>query len=291
MQVKSLFKEYKFRFILTFLLILAEAGIMLLFPLFIGNAIDGVINESRFEVLQLGGLGLALLIVGVGRRVFDSRFYGRIYEATGEKMISRMKYNQSSIKTARLSMMRELFEFLENSLPELINNIIGLVGVVLILFSLNINVFYGSLMVTTVIFMVYWLTGKKTIDYNEAYNNEMERQVDVLDKNDQNALKNHLKQTVKWNIKLSDLEAFNFSVSWVVALAFLVVAIIVSVGEGIVQYGALFALVMYVFQYIEHVLSLPLFYQNWLRLREIISRLDEKYKHQTKVGAKLEIQD
>ena len=273
MQIKSLFKEYKFRFLLTIVLILAEAGIMLLFPLFIGDAIDGVINESRLGVFQLGGLGLVLLIVGVGRRVFDSRFYGKIYEATGEKMVSRMKYNQSSVKTARLSMMREFFEFLENTLPELINNIIGLVGVVLILFSLNIKVFYGSLVVTTVIFLVYWLTSKKTMDYNEASNNEMERQVDVLAKNDQNVLKNHLKQTVKWNIKLSDLEAFNFSVSWVVALAFLVVAIIVSVGDGVLQYGALFALVMYVFQYIENVLSLPLFYQNWLRLQEIMVRL------------------
>ena len=273
MQIKSLFKEYKFRFLLTIVLILAEAGIMLLFPLFIGDAIDGVINESRLGVFQLGGLGLVLLIVGVGRRVFDSRFYGKIYEATGEKMVSRMKYNQSSVKTARLSMMREFFEFLENTLPELINNIIGLVGVVLILFSLNIKVFYGSLVVTTVIFLVYWLTSKKTMDYNEESNNEMERQVDVLAKNDQNVLKNHLKQTVKWNIKLSDLEAFNFSVSWVVALAFLVVAIIVSVGDGVLQYGALFALVMYVFQYIENVLSLPLFYQNWLRLQEIMVRL------------------
>ncbi|MDN5215143.1 ABC transporter six-transmembrane domain-containing protein [Fulvivirgaceae bacterium BMA12] len=273
MQIKSLFKEYKFRFLLTIVLILAEAGIMLLFPLFIGKAIDGVINESRLGVFQLGGLGLALLIVGVGRRVFDSRFYGKIYEAKGEKMVSRMKYNQSSVKTARLSMMQEFFEFLENALPELINNIIGLVGVVLILFSLNMKVFYGSLVVTIVIFLVYWLTSKKTMDYNEASNNEIERQVDVLAKNDQNALKNHLKQTVKWNIKLSDLEAFNFSVSWVVALAFLVVAIIVSVGDGVVQYGALFALVMYVFQYIENVLSLPLFYQNWLRLQEIMVRL------------------
>lgn len=272
-RIKSLFKEFKFQFLLTLVLILAEAGIMLLFPLFIGHAIDGVINESRLGVFQLGGLGLALLIVGVGRRVFDSRFYGKIYEASGEKMVSRMKYNQSSVKTARLSMMREFFEFLENALPELINNIIGLVGVVSILFSLNIKVFYGSLVVTAVIFLVYWLTSKKTMDYNQAFNNEMERQVVVLAKNDQNALKNHLKQTVKWNIKLSDLEAFNFSVSWVVALAFLVVAIIVSVGDGVVQYGALFALVMYVFQYIENVLSLPLFYQNWLRLQEIMVRL------------------
>ena len=275
MQIKLLLKQYKFRFALTLLLILAEAGIMLLFPLFIGKAIDGVIHDSRLGVFELGGLGLALLIIGVGRRVFDSRFYGKIYEAMGVRLVTQIKDDQPSVKTARLGMMREFFEFLENELPELINNIIGLVGVVFILFSLNIKVFYGSLTVTIIIFLVYWLTSKKTTGYNEAYNNEMERQVDVLAENDRNALKKHLKNMVKWNIKLSDLEAFNFSVSWVVALSFLVVAIIVSIDDGVAQYGALFALVMYVFQYIENVLSLPLFYQNWLRLQEIMDRLRE----------------
>lgn len=273
MQIKLLIKQYKWRFLLTLILILAEAGIMLLFPLFIGNTIDGVINNRLVVVFQLGILGLVLLIVGVGRRVFDSRFYGKIYEVTAIKVIQKMNKNQSSIKTARLNMMREFFEFLENTLPELVNNIIGLLGIVFILFSLNIKVFYLSLLATLFIFMVYWLTSKKTIDYNEASNDEMEHQVTVLEKNNQNELKKHLKKVVKWNIKLSDLESFNFSISWMIALVFLTISIIISVNDGVLQYGALFALIMYVFQYIENVLSLPLFYQNWLRLKEIINRV------------------
>ena len=39
------------------------------------------------------------------------------------------------------------------------------------------------------------------------------------------------------------------------------------------EYGAVFALVMYVFQFMESVMLLPLFYQQWLRLREISGRL------------------
>lgn len=272
MQIKRLFKQYKWRFLLTLVLILMEAGIMLLFPLFIGNAIDGIINNTKVGVFQLAALGLVLLIIGIGRRVFDSRFYGKVYEIAGAQIIQRID-GKPSVKTARLNMLQEFVEFLENSLPELINNIIGLIGVMLILFSLNIKVFYGSITVTLFIFMVYWLTSKKTIDYNVASNNEMERQVDVLTKNDSSELKDHLNRIVKWNIKLSDLEAFNFSVSWMLVLVFLTSSIIISVDNEVTQYGALFALVMYVFQYIENVLNLPLFYQNWLRLREIISRL------------------
>ncbi len=273
MNFKLLWIQYNYRFLLTIGLILLEAGILILFPLFIGNAIDGAIHNESSGAVQLGVLGFSLLIIGAGRRMFDSRFYALVYQNMGIDIIRRLKDKDASIKTARLDMIKELMEFLENSLPQLINNVIGLVGIIAILATLNLNVFYGSLVVTFIIFFIYWLGRKKTIRYNERTNNELERQVDVVSQNLENELSTHLKEMAKWNIKLSDLEVMNFSFSWMVAVVFLVVSIITSVGDGVVQYGALFALVMYVFQYIENVITLPLFYQNWLRLHEIFFRL------------------
>ncbi|MEL6864496.1 MAG: ABC transporter six-transmembrane domain-containing protein, partial [Bacteroidota bacterium] len=250
------------------------AGLAILFPLFIGYAIDGVIKGSHYGALQLGALGLAALIVGVGRRVFDSRFYAKVYQYIGSHTISKMGDRISSKKVARLGMIRELVEFLENALPELISNVIGLIGVITIIATLNLNVFYGSLLVTLLIFLIYWLTSTKTMRLNQFSNDEFEKQVDIIAKNEEGALKLHLKEMMKWNIKLSDLEALNFSVSWVVLISFLVGSILLSVSDGLIVYGALFSLVMYVFQYMENVINLPLFYQNWLRLKEIIARLE-----------------
>ena len=101
----------------------------------------------------------------------------------------------------------------------------------------------------------------------------MERQVDIISKNEVPGLKNHLRDLMNWNIKLSDLETINFSVVWVFMMGFLVVSIIWAAGEGESNYGKVFSLVMYVFQYIESVVTLPFFYQQWLRLREISGRL------------------
>ncbi len=274
MNILGLLKEYKLKFGLTLFLILLEAGLAILFPLFIGYAIDGAINGNNYGAIQLGLLGLAALIVGVGRRVFDSRFYAKVYKNLGLKIISKLQDSQSSKKSARLGMIGELIEFLENSLPELISSIIGLVGVIVIIASLNLNVFYGSLIVTLIIFVVYRLSSKKTIKLNKSSNDEFEKQVQVISNNNEKELKLHLQEMMKWNIKLSDLEAANFSISWIVLISFLVGSIVVAVSDGIVQYGALFALIMYVFQYMENVLNLPLFYQNWLRLKEIRERLE-----------------
>ncbi len=275
MKLKAVFKKYSLKLGFTLFLILLEAALAILFPLFIGYAIDSAINGSHYGAIQLGLLGVAALLVGVGRRVFDSRFYAKIYQSIGTSAISKMEDNVSSKKSARLGMLREFIEFLENALPELISNIIGLIGVIAIIATLNLNVFYGSLIVTIIIFLIYWLTSSKTIKLNKLSNDEFEKQVDVISKNDEQELNLHLKEMMKWNIKLSDLEAINFSISWMVMIAFLVASIIISVSDGIVKYGALFSLIMYVFQYMENVINLPLFYQNWLRLKEIKERLEE----------------
>ena len=275
MIIKSVIKHYRLKFIFTLTLILGEAVLAILFPLFIGYAIDSAINENHQGAINLGLLGIMALIVGIGRRVFDSRFYAKVYQNISSNTISKMEGSVSSTKSARLGMIRELVEFLENSLPELINNIIGLVGVIVIIASLNAKVFYGSLITTFIVFIIYWITSNKTIRLNKSSNDELEKQVDVIASNDKQILNHHLKEMMKWNIKLSDLEAINFSISWLILIIFLVISIIVSINDDVIKYGALFSLIMYVFQYIENVINLPLFYQNWLRLKEIKERLEK----------------
>ena len=273
MSLKEIAKKNRLKIAFTLLLLLLEAGITLLFPLFIGNAIDDAVNTNHSGAINLGLLSLIALVIGVGRRVFDSRFYAKMYQNVGSNTISKMQDASSSLKSARLSMIGEFVEFLENSFPELVSNVIGLVGLIVIIFTLNQPVFYGSLIVTCIIFLIYWVTSKRTITLNKSSNDEFEKQVDILSKNSESELLLHLKKMMKWNIKLSDLEAANFSISWIVLSVFLVLSILISVDGGAIKYGALFALVMYVFQYMESVINLPIFYQNWLRLREIKNRM------------------
>lgn len=275
MKIKNIFIEFKWKFIFNFLLILTESLIDLLFPLFIGFAIDGAIKGDHLGAIQLGGLGLVLILIGGGRRYFDSRFYAQVYRKLGLQILSKMKDAPTSKKTARLGMIEEVVEFMENSLPELVANIIGIVGVVIIIAGLNIQVFLWSLVATFLVFLIYYLTRNKTVRLNSGYNDEIEQQVNTIDTNDEALLDAHLKNLMKWNIKLSDLEVLNFSLSWVVLISFLVTSIILAAGSGEVTYGALFALVMYVFQYIGSVIALPFYYQTWLRLSEIGQRLEE----------------
>ncbi len=272
MKIRKIIATYRWGFLFTFTLILLEAGISILFPLFIGFAIDDTLAGMYRGGLQLGLLGLLALVIGAGRRFFDSRLYAKVFKKYGVQTV--LKTNSgTSVKTARLGMLKEVIEFLENSLPEIVSSVIALFGVIVILATLNINVFYGSLGVSFLVFSIYLVSSKRTVRLNKSYNDVIEEQVDVIENDDR--LGHHLHDLMKWNIKLSDLETVNFSLSWVLLMAFLVCSIIIAINDGLVQYGALFALIMYVFQFIESIVGLPLFYQHWLRLVEIKDRLQK----------------
>ena len=274
MSITSIIQQFKWRFSFTLFLVLAEAGLAILFPLVIGHAINGALAGTYEGALYLGGLGVLSLLIGAARRFFDSRFYARVFKKLGLEVSTNVKVSPSK-KTARLNMLREVIEFLENSTPEIIGSIIGLAGTLIIVASLNAKIFFGCLVILVVVIIVYALTKNKTIRFNAAFNNETERQVDVVSKNEIPDLKNHLHNLMKWNIKLSDLETINFAVVWMAMMGFLVLSIIWAVGDGTTNYGKVFSLVMYVFQYIESVVTLPFFYQQWLRLKEISSRLSQ----------------
>ncbi len=270
--MQELLKRFAGRFALTLGLVVLEAAGWILFPLVIGRAIDSVLADSTRGLYEFAVLGIVTMGIAVVRRLVDSRAYARIYVTLGEEMAESAAGSSTSTRTARLGMLREIVEFFENSLPELINAGLGLVGTVLILAALNVPVFLGCLVIAIATVVLYALTGRLTMRYNRGLNDEHERQVDAVDSGDPGRLATHLRAMMRWNIRLSDLEAANFGINWVFMIALLVFAVSVATTET-AEYGAVFAIVMYVFQFVESMMMLPFFYQQWLRLREISGRL------------------
>ncbi|MDE0098086.1 MAG: ABC transporter six-transmembrane domain-containing protein [Truepera sp.] len=270
--MRALLKRFGGRIALTLTLVVLEAVGWTLFPLVIGRAINSVLADSARGLYEFAGLGIAVMGVATARRLVDSRAYARLYARLGEELVGRQSEDSTSTTTARIGMLREIVEFFENSLPDLITSVIGLAGTILILSLLNLPVFLGCLVVIGVTVVLYALTGRLTLRYNRGLNDEHERQVDVVKSADAARAGRHLRDLMRWKIKLSDLEAANFGIVWLFMIALLVFSIRSAANET-VEYGTVFAVVMYVFQFAESVILLPLYYQQWLRLREISGRL------------------
>ena len=211
--LRRLFASHRWRILLTWGLVLLEAAAMLMFPLVMGIAIDGMLQQRYFGLGLLGGLGAFAVLVGALRRFYDTRVYSKIYARVAEQIVAhehRRKTEVSAI-TPRTNMATEFVEFLENSLPEIINCVIGLVGALLMISFLQLDSFFACLAATVVIVIIYAATSGRTLRLNQGANDESERRVDVIGRNDRQEVSGHFRQMMRWNIRLSGLETATFS--------------------------------------------------------------------------------
>lgn len=278
LSLKKIFLRFRFRILATWFLVLAEAALSLLLPLLMGIAIDDMFEESSRGLFWLGAVGLLIVIAGAARRFYDTRVYSRIYTQIADEVVINEHANDSAVSviSARTGMTAELIEFLENSFPAIINCLIGLVGTLLIVSALQLNVFFSCITATVLIAILFAATSRKTYFLNQGYNDEFEKRVDVLTANDPKEVTNHFRRSMRWNIRLSDLETVNFSISWAIMIGVIVYSVWASVQNDISR-GTILSLLIYVFEYIECVVAIPLFYQQFVRLQEITHRLESSF--------------
>ncbi|MCG8468329.1 MAG: ABC transporter six-transmembrane domain-containing protein [Gemmatimonadetes bacterium] len=273
--LKGLLTRFRWRVSLTLGLVIVESAIDVLFPLFIGIAINGLLGASSNGLVALGALAVAALVIGSARRFYDTRVYTAIYETTAIELVAREERRDTAVSAvaARATLLREFVEFLENSMPMILSSVIGLVGSLIIIASIEFEVFLACLGLFAVMAAVYWITGGRNFRLNQGYNDELERQVDALTSRDPLAVAKHFRRLMTWNRRLSDLETINYAVLFIGVIALLVYAPVAVVDSTQTEYGFVFSALMYVFQYIEGLVTLPLFIQQIIRLREISGRL------------------
>lgn len=275
MSLTSLILRFKGRVSLTFLLVMVESLLDVFYPLFIGLAIDGLLQGKYDGVIQLGALGMLSLLVGASRRAYDTRVYAGIYRQVVPEMVEKEQERGSSVSkiSARSSLLTEFVEFLENSMPEIIRGIVSLVGILVIISALNQQVFFACLGILLLIMVVYGISGKINYRLNASYNNQLEQQVQALESKDMRLIQQHYTALMQWNIKLSDLENLNYVAIWIGVIALLVYTPITVVEGGTTSYGQVSSIFMYVFNYIEASVTFPLYIQQLIRLKEISRRL------------------
>ncbi|MEL7435150.1 MAG: ABC transporter six-transmembrane domain-containing protein [Chloroflexota bacterium] len=275
--LRALLVRFRGHIALTMQLVLAESIINVLLPLFIGFAINGLLEDSTTGLLHLGALGVLALIIGSIRRLYDTRAYAGIYTKISTEMVQREQEKDKPVSTiaARATLLTEFVEFLENSMPMIVTNIIGVVGILVIVLSLNTEVFLASLALLGLIVLIYVFTGRFNFRLNKGYNDELENQVKVLTNHDIRLIGNHFNLLMRWNIRLSDLETFNYAIFWFGIIGLLVFSPIAVIESGVEDFGTIFSTLTYVFQYIDNLILLPLFIQQIIRLQEISSRLRE----------------
>ncbi len=272
----SMTKRFRWRISVTLGIVLVEALLTLLFPLFIGLAVNDLVDDNYGGVIALAGLGVAALVVGSSRRFYDTRTYASIYKTVAVEMVENEKKRGTNVSkiTARSNLLTEFVEFMENSMPEIVAAVISVVGTLIILASIDIQVFLASLGLAVIAALIYIVTGRLNLRLNTGYNDELERQVEAIADGSKSGLAHHYSQLMNWNIRLSDLETWNFSLFFVGVIGLIAYTPLALVTGGI-EAGFVISALMYVFDYVQGLMAMPLHVQQAIRLTEISRRLSQ----------------
>lgn len=89
--IGTLLSVFRWRVGITWFLILSETALTVLIPLFIGFAIDGLLSGQFQPFVHLGAVMVALTLIGVIRRIYDTRVYGTIRVELGKALAARFQ--------------------------------------------------------------------------------------------------------------------------------------------------------------------------------------------------------
>ncbi|WP_028865615.1 ABC transporter six-transmembrane domain-containing protein [Psychromonas aquimarina] len=272
--LKSTIQLDPFKVALTWIMVLVENVMLILLPLFIGYAIDGVLNQHMQPLLNFALLLLALVIVSVLRRFYDTRVYGNIRYKLARIVDRNLKDSPISTRTARLTMSRELVDFLEEDLPSLMTATVQLIATVVILAAFHLNLALCVLASGAAILVIYSLFHGAFTRLNGELNDQLEQQVSALSCSRFTAARAHFKRIKNCEIKLSDTEAVAYGLIFIVLLSAVLGNLwMVSslVGPSV---GQIFSIVTYSMEFVEAAVVLPVTLQTLSRLTEISRRLN-----------------
>lgn len=272
--LKNIVSENKAAIAINLLLLVVEIAVMALVPLFIGFAIDGLLAKNTQELQTLVILLLVLVLVSVVRRFYDTRAYGKIRVKVQRQIAERSTQLPTSVLNARLDMARELVDFLEQHVPDVLNALVQFVVSVTVLYFLDSVLAQAAVIAAVLMMLIYAAFHSGFYNLNRALNSQTEKQVTILQKRSSQSLKKHFTRLMRLEIKLSDREAILYGTVFIVLLSMVVFNLWHATSFEQITAGTIFSIVSYSWEFVESAVMLPITLQSLTRLTEITARIN-----------------
>lgn len=271
----EILKKFRSKISITFLMLVLENLLLILEPLALGMAINGLVEKEWAGIYIFLSVELGMIAVGTLRRFYDTRAYGSIYQEISENISSEAMENHDDLSPAigRADLLKEVVDFFENELPMGLTSVFAIGGALIMLFVIAPLTGTMAVGAALLIGLVFMLSKKHMIFLNKVINNELEARARVFMSRQKQKLESHFSSLVKHRIALSDLEARNFGLTYVFVVLMIVFALYDSVVLIGADMGGVFAIVTYASQFAEGVIALPYMYQQYIRTQEITDRL------------------
>ena len=275
--LRSLMMKHKYQLIFTYSLFSLEMLGNLLRFYFFGEAINDLIKGSYHGLIVLTIVHLVYLTIGTIRHMYDTRTYSAIYTSLVTKFLSR---RFSTIEVSKLSahstLAREFVDFLEHDLVYVIEAAYNLLGSLILLFFYDKTVVLVCLLILLPVIVVSYFYGKKMRQLNRQKNDELEKQVDTISTGNNTTIRQHYNNLRKWQVRISDKEAWNFGFMEIMVLLAIGISLLVSknMHNPAVLAGSLFGIYSYILKFASGLDTIPYTVQRLSSLSDITRRIE-----------------
>ena len=269
--------QHRNRLVLTYILFSLEMLGNLLRPFFLGVAINDLIKGSYQGLILLSSVHLGWLLIGTIRHRLDTRTYSAIYTSLVTKFLAR-RYNKSDVSklSAHSNLAREFVDFLEYDLVYIIEALYSIFGSLILLFFYDTSVVLVCLSILLPVVAISYLYGKRMKMLNKQKNDELEKQVDVISTGNTHLIKQHYDNLRKWQIRISDQEAWNFGLMEILVMVVIGVSLLITnktAGSGI-EAGSLVGIYSYIQRFVSGLDTIPYTVQRLSSLNDITRRIE-----------------
>jgi ABC-type multidrug transport system fused ATPase/permease subunit len=267
--------QHKGPLAITYALTILENIAALLYPALIGWAIDGLLTDDPTTLYGLSVVLAAHLAIGVGRHMFDTRVFSRIYAELASAMVLRQRSSGTSTEqvAARVSLSREIVNFWQVEIPAIAKAIVSFGGAIILLLSLSMPVGGVALATLVPIAAANWWFGHRSFRLNRALNDALEREVAIVADASPAKVHTHFARLTRWRVRVSDAEAMTWSVVELAIIGLIIAALFILSQVPGATPGMIFAVLGYVLAFGDAVNDLPNIVQNTVRVQDIVARV------------------
>lgn len=248
---------------------------------FFGEAINDLIKGSYHGLFVLTLVHLAYLIIGTIRHMFDTRTYSAIYTSMVTQLLSQ-KYNKIDVSklTAHSTLAREFVDFLEHDLVYVFEALYNIFGSLIILFFYDKLIVSICLVIMIPVIIMSMVYGKKMLRLNKNKNDELEKQVDIISTGNQITIHQHYNDLRKWQVRISDKEAWNFGFMEIMVLLVITISLIASknLHNSTILAGSLFGIYSYILKFASGLDTIPYTMERLSSLSDITRRIEFEAK-------------
>lgn len=259
----------------TYTLTLLENLCTLAYPAITGWAVDGLLKGSYRGLSALIAVWLVHLVTAFVRQRFDTRVFMGLYARLAVLTVADQKRlgHGTSIVSARVEMMRDMVGFFEADVPAMFSQVVTVVGSLVMLFTYDLQAGFIAMAVLLPMGLVnawYW---RRALRLHRGLNDQIEREIADIEAARPLRLRRHFGRVRRWHVQLSDSESWTWTVTELATIVALVVLLIDFTRSASFSAGAIYAVLAYVFDYLEGLDSAPALVNNVARLRDIRARL------------------